>query len=40
MLERALTHASIRTDGKAGEDNERLEFLGDRVLGLCIAELL
>ncbi|ENN86273.1 putative ribonuclease III [Rhizobium freirei PRF 81] len=34
----ALTHASARTH-KTG-NYERLEFLGDRVLGLCIAELL
>ena len=40
LLERALTHASMRAEGKAACDNERLEFLGDRVLGLCIAELL
>ncbi|MRG55875.1 RNAse III [Phyllobacterium sp. YR620] len=37
-LERALTHASARPS--AGSDYERLEFLGDRVLGLVIAELL
>ena len=37
-LDRALTHSSAR-DPKAG-NYERLEFLGDRVLGLCIAELL
>ncbi|MFZ2099547.1 MAG: ribonuclease III [Oricola sp.] len=37
-LERALTHASARHLG--GRDYERLEFLGDRVLGLCIAEML
>lgn len=37
-LDHALTHSSART---AGQGNyERLEFLGDRVLGLCIAELL
>ncbi len=40
LLERALTHSSAR--GRAGVtgDYERLEFLGDRVLGLAIAELL
>src|SRR5690606_14018496 len=37
-LERALTHASARAKG--GSDYERLEFLGDRVLGLVVAELL
>ncbi|MGO6904535.1 ribonuclease III, partial [Rhizobium ruizarguesonis] len=37
-LDRALTHASARTE--KGSNYERLEFLGDRVLGLCIAELL
>jgi ribonuclease-3 len=40
ILEVALTHASVRGGkGKRG-DNERLEFVGDRVLGLAIAELL
>ncbi|MFC3073020.1 ribonuclease III [Shinella pollutisoli] len=37
-LDRAITHSSTRP-GK-GVDYERLEFLGDRVLGLCVAELL
>src|SRR6478752_6552518 len=37
-LDRALTHASARTE--KGANYERLEFLGDRVLGLCVAELL
>ncbi|MCJ8519110.1 ribonuclease-3 [Pseudorhizobium tarimense] len=37
-LDRALTHASMAS-GK-GPNYERLEFLGDRVLGLCVAELL
>ena len=37
-LRRALTHASAR--GGTGADYERLEFLGDRVLGLVIADLL
>lgn len=35
LLARALTHASA-----GGDDNERLEFLGDRVLGFLIAEML
>lgn len=39
LLLRALTHASTRSGG-ARTDNERLEFLGDRVLGLSISSLL
>jgi ribonuclease-3 len=39
LLNLALTHASAR-DGKHKGDNERLEFLGDRVLGLAVAEML
>ncbi len=39
-LERALTHSSYLAKSKKKTDNERLEFLGDRVLGLVIAELL
>jgi ribonuclease-3 len=38
-LQRALTHASAHVSKSRG-DYERLEFLGDRVLGLCVAELL
>ena len=38
LLEEALTHASARKSSKL--NNERLEFLGDRVLGLVIAEEL
>jgi len=40
LLGRALTHTSV--DGASGPDAsyERLEFLGDRVLGLVIAEML
>ncbi|MEM9011506.1 MAG: ribonuclease III [Pseudomonadota bacterium] len=38
LLRRALTHASAATEGRP--DNQRLEFLGDRVLGLVIAEAL
>jgi ribonuclease III len=44
LLDRALTHSSVRAgqrNGRVAEaDNERLEFLGDRVLGLAVAELL
>ena len=39
LLKLALTHASARAS-QTTKDNERLEFLGDRVLGLVIAELL
>jgi ribonuclease III len=40
LLERALTHASVRIEGTRRGNNERMEFLGDRVLGLAVAELL
>jgi len=35
LLKQALTHSSF-----SNKNNERLEFLGDRVLGLVVAELL
>lgn len=38
LLVRAVTHASISTTTRP--DNQRLEFLGDRVLGLVMAEAL
>lgn len=38
LLVRAVTHGS--RGGAVGDDNQRLEFLGDRVLGLVIAEAL
>ncbi|WP_128515836.1 ribonuclease III [Tabrizicola thermarum] len=38
LLLRAVTHASIGTATRP--DNQRLEFLGDRVLGLVMAEAL
>lgn len=38
LLIRAVTHASIATPQRP--DNQRLEFLGDRVLGLVISEAL
>lgn len=40
LIERALTHASVRGGKLPASDNERLEFIGDRVLGLAIAEIL
>ncbi|MGB3626932.1 MAG: ribonuclease III [Henriciella sp.] len=41
-LNRALTHPSLidNYDGDAQFSNQRLEFLGDRVLGLVMAEML
>lgn len=38
LLQRALTHGSSSTATRP--DNQRLEFLGDRVLGLIMAEAL
>ncbi|WP_439560580.1 ribonuclease III [Roseinatronobacter sp.] len=38
LLRRALTHPSISSPSRP--DNQRLEFLGDRVLGLVMAEAL
>jgi ribonuclease-3 len=40
LLERALTHASASQGARKVPDNERLEFLGDRVLGLVMAHAL
>lgn len=39
LLEQALTHAS-GAKSKISGSNERLEFLGDRVLGLVVAQIL
>ena len=38
LLTEAVTHASISSATRS--DNQRLEFLGDRVLGLVMAEAL
>ena len=40
LLERALTHSSYanETTGQHNQSNERLEFLGDSVLGIITAE--
>lgn len=44
LLGQALTHRSLRRDREAGmaafDDNERMEFLGDAVLGLRASERL
>ncbi len=41
LLDTALTHTSyVKGDGRASEHNERLEFLGDAVLELCVSEYL
>jgi len=43
LFELALTHRSATSDSASthpNQTNERLEFLGDRVLGLAVAELL
>jgi len=44
LAERALTHSSFANEaGKsapAREDNERLEFLGDSIVGFLVAEML
>ncbi len=41
LLDQALTHPSVeRPRDSAAKDYERLEFLGDRVLGLVVADHL
>lgn len=40
LLVRALTHSSYGDGQRSLPDNERLEFLGDRVLGLLTADAL
>ncbi|MBN9319667.1 MAG: ribonuclease III [Caulobacterales bacterium 68-7] len=40
LLERALTHASTGEGARKTANNEVLEFVGDRVLGLLVAEAL
>jgi ribonuclease-3 len=39
LLTEALTHASWSHE-HGGRDNERLEFLGDAVLQLCVTRAL
>ena len=40
MLERALTHISALSGGNRAASYQRLEFLGDHVLGLVISDML
>jgi ribonuclease-3 len=40
LLDRALTHRSAAAGHAAEWSNERLEFLGDRVLGLIVSETM
>jgi ribonuclease-3 len=39
-LEEALTHPSFANEQRSAAHNQRLEFLGDSVLGFCVSELL
>lgn len=40
LLRTALTHPSYTGDGRPSDHNQRLEFLGDAVLGMCVAKWL
>lgn len=40
LLETALVHASLANERGEGRGNERLEHLGDAVVGLVVAEML
>ncbi len=40
LIETALTHSSFANQHKNMEYNEKLEFLGDAVLQLCVTEML
>lgn len=39
-LSQALTHPSYANERREAADNQRLEFLGDSVLGFCVSELI
>lgn len=40
LLEQALTHPSARNEKDGDVDNQRMEYLGDAVLALAVAEFL
>jgi ribonuclease-3 len=40
LYEVALTHRSFAYENDVAETNERLEFLGDAILSLCVTDLL
>lgn len=40
LLEEAMTHPSCSRDGKSKPNYQRLEFLGDKILSLVIADFL
>lgn len=40
LIKRAFTHSSYVNETKKGEDYERLEFLGDKILDFVISEYL
>jgi ribonuclease-3 len=40
LLQTALTHPSYKNENPVAEDNQRLEFLGDSVIGFAVAFIL
>ena len=40
IVKRAFTHSSYINETKNGEDYERLEFLGDKILDFIVTEFL
>ncbi|HEY8946009.1 MAG TPA: ribonuclease III [Polyangiaceae bacterium] len=39
-LQQAVTHPSYANERREADDNQRLEFLGDAVLGFCVSDLI
>ena len=40
LLERALTHSSVREQWQSVVESQRLEFLGDAILGFLVGEMI